>query len=218
MESFIGFGTKTLQDFLVPPSQKVYVVDDDPEILSVLSQTLSRSGFDAELYDSCKQFLAAYDAERPGCILLDISMPEMDGMQLLEVLNEKSNQTPVIFLTGTATVGTAVEALKCGAVDFIEKPYRAAALVESVRNALLLDKERRDQRGALDDVTRRYEKLTAREKEVMFWMAEGKANKVIADILEISSRTVEIYRKNIYDKLEASSVAEIVKMRLLLEA
>ena len=112
MESFIGFGTKTLQDFLVPPSQKVYVVDDDPEILSVLSQTLSRSGFDAELYDSCKQFLAAYDAERPGCILLDISMPEMDGMQLLEVLNEKSNQTPVIFLTGTATVGAAVDLME----------------------------------------------------------------------------------------------------------
>ncbi|MCP4465669.1 MAG: response regulator, partial [Halieaceae bacterium] len=80
----------------MPPSHKVYVVDDDPDILSVLSQTLSRAGLDAELFDSCKQFLAAYDAERPGCILLDISMPEMDGMQLLDVLNEKSNQTPVI--------------------------------------------------------------------------------------------------------------------------
>jgi two-component system response regulator FixJ len=201
----------------VPPSEKVYVVDDDPEILSVLSQTLRRSGLDAQMYDSCKLFLSAYDAERPGCILLDISMPEMDGMQLLDVLNKKSNQTPVIFLTGTATVGAAVEALKCGAVDFIEKPYRAAGLIESVRNALVLDKERRNQRGALEDVTRRYEKLTAREKEVMFWMAEGKANKVIAGILDISSRTVEIYRKNIYDKLEASSVAEIVKMKLLLE-
>lgn len=201
----------------MPSSDKVFVVDDDPEILSVLSQTLRRSGLDAETYASSKLFLNAYDAERPGCILLDISMPEMDGMELLDVLNKKSNQTPVIFLTGTATVGSAVEALKCGAVDFIEKPYRAKTLLESVQNALALDKERRNHRGALENVSRRYETLTAREKEVMFWMAEGKANKVIASILDISSRTVEIYRKNIYEKMEADSVAEIVKMKILLE-
>ena len=120
-------------------SEKIYVVDDDPDILTVLSQTLRRSGLDAETYSSCKRFLSAYDAERPGCILLDISMPEMDGMQLLDALNNKANETPVIFLTGTATVGSAVEALKCGAVDFIEKPYRAKALLASVQHALALD-------------------------------------------------------------------------------
>ncbi|NQX87512.1 MAG: response regulator transcription factor [Halioglobus sp.] len=198
-------------------SEKIYVVDDDPDILTVLSQTLRRSGLDAETYSSCKRFLSAYDAERPGCILLDISMPEMDGMQLLDALNNKANETPVIFLTGTATVGSAVEALKCGAVDFIEKPYRAKALLASVQHALALDRERRERRGTLEGVARRFEKLTAREKEVMSWMAEGKANKVIAAILDISSRTVEIYRKNIYEKMEADSVAEIVKMKLLLD-
>lgn len=194
--------------------QAVYVVDDEQDICNLLRDFLATAGLSVKTFTSGKEFLATYDQDRPGCLLLDISMPGMSGLEVLEELKSRGCMTPVIFLTGSGNVSTAVEALKGGAIDFIEKPPRLEALLNCVRNALSVDLQGRYERMQRLDIEHRIELLTPRETEVMRWLVEGKSNKMIARILDISSRTVEIHRKNIIDKMQANSVADLVKMNL----
>ena len=158
--------------------------------------------------------MLTYSPENPGCLLLDIGMPEINGLELMEALIARGNRTPVIFLTGNATIANAVEMLKAGALDFIEKPPQIDLLLSCVRKALEVDLQRRYEQLQFSDIDQRLKRLTAREREVLTWITEGKSNKMIARILDISSRTVEIHRANILNKMQAQSVAELVKMEL----
>ena len=158
--------------------------------------------------------MLTYSPENPGCLLLDIGMPEINGLELMETLIAQGNRTPVIFLTGNATIANAVDMLKAGAVDFIEKPPQIGLLLSCVRKALGVDLQRRYEQLQFSDIDQRLKRLTAREREVLSWITEGKSNKMIARILDISSRTVEIHRANILNKMQAHSVAELVKMEL----
>ena len=198
----------------MPAEPTVYVIDDEPDICDILNDILEAAHIKVKTYTSPREFMLSYSPENPGCLLLDIGMPELNGLELMEALIAKGNRTPVIFLTGSATIANAVDMLKAGAVDFIEKPPQVDLLLSCVRKALEVDSQRRCEQLEFSSINGRLKLLTAREREVLTWITEGKSNKAIALILDISSRTIEIHRANILNKMQAHSVAELVKMDL----
>lgn len=197
---------------LLPKLSTVYAVDDDPLIRDLLEQVFRNADILVETYASADEFLLHYSPANPGCILIDMVMPGMSGLDLQKVLLTEGNYTPIIFLTGTAKVQFAVEALKAGAVDFLEKPVAPAELLDSVEKAMEVDLTNRYERLLRSHVQLKLSSLTPRESEVMKWLIKGHSNKMIARVLGISSRTVEIHRKNIIDKMEASSLIDLVNM------
>lgn len=196
------------------PEPTVYIVDDELIIRSILEDIFDAANLPVATYASAEDFLLAYSPENPGCLLLDIIMPGMNGLELQKALSALGNNTPVIFLTGSGEVPIAVEALKAGAIDFIEKPVEAKTVLNSVKNAMELDLRRRYERLQRSQVEQRIALLTPRELEVMNWVVQGKSNKMIARILDISSRTVEVHRKKVIDKMQAGSMADLVQMVL----
>tara|TARA_B100001540_G_scaffold166788_1_gene147536 strand:+ start:6654 stop:7283 length:630 start_codon:yes stop_codon:yes gene_type:complete len=188
----------------------VYAVDDDPTTLTLLRALLADADVQVETYESAESFLLAYSPERPGCLLLDVVMPGMDGLELQRTLDELGSDIPIIFLSGTAEVRTAVRALKAGAIDFIEKPLNATRIKRCVQYAVQLDLERRYVKSRRCEAELKRRLLTRREREVMDWMVKGKSNKEIARILGISSRTVEVHRGRVMEKMEARNVLELV--------
>lgn len=196
----------------------VYAVDDDPFILSLLEKILKNANRAIETYASAEDFLRGYSPANPGCILVDMLMPGMSGLELQDVLLEQGNYTPIIFLSGAAKVRFAVEALKSGAVDYLEKPISAGQLVETVDRAIEQDMANRYERLQRSHIELKVSQLTARESEVMNWLVKGNSNKMIAQILGISSRTVEIHRRNIIAKMQAQSVLDLVNMMNELES
>lgn len=198
----------------MPTEPTVYVIDDEPDMCEVLSDILESKHIKVKTYTSPREFMRTYSPDNPGCLLLDIGMPDINGLELMEAIIALENRTPVIFLTGNATIANAVEMLKAGALDFIEKPPKIDVLLSCVRKALELDLQRRYEQQRFCDISQRLNLLTAREREVLTWITEGKSNKMVARILDISSRTVEIHRANILNKMQAQSVAQLVKMDL----
>jgi len=198
----------------MPPEPTVYIVDDELIIRSILEDIFDAANLPVATYASAEDFLLTYSPDNPGCLLLDIIMPGMNGLELQKVLTAQGNNTPVIFLTGSGEVPIAVEALKAGAIDFIEKPVEAKTVLNSVKKAMELDLRRRYERLQRSQVEQRVALLTPRELEVMNWVVQGKSNKMIARILDISSRTVEVHRKKVIDKMQAGSVADLVQMVL----
>ncbi len=196
----------------MPTEPTVYVIDDEPDICKVLSDILEGAHIKVKTYTSPREFMLTYSPDNPGCLLLDIGMPDINGLELMEAIIARGNRTPVIFLTGNATVANAVEMLKAGAVDFIEKPPQIDLLLSCVRKALEVDLQRRYEQLQFSDIDQRLKRLTAREREVLTWITEGKSNKMIARILDISSRTVEVHRRNILAKMEANSLVDLAKM------
>ncbi len=194
------------------PGPTVYVVDDNRTIRNWLEETLKTENLIVESYASAEDFLVTYSPDNPGCLLLDIVMPGMDGLELQKVLTAQGNQTPIIFLTGKAKVHMAVDAMKAGAVEFIEKPVQLDVLLNYVNKAMRLDLRNRHEQLQRSQIEQRMMLLTPRECEVLEWLIQGKSNKMIARILGISSRTIEIHRKNIIDKMQANSVVDLVKM------
>ncbi len=192
--------------------QTVFIVDDDPIIRNVLEAIFSPENIDVKLYPSAEKFLLEYDASNAGCILLDIMLPGMNGVELHEVIAALGNKVPVIFLTGTAEVSIAVERLKAGAMDFITKPFDRESVLGTVKRALEIDLQAQKDRLKNQDVTARFNSLTPREREVMGEVVRGLANKSIARNLGISSRTVEVHRKNLMHKMQARSPADLVVM------
>ena len=190
----------------------VYAVDDDPLVLSFLTQVLTEAHLPVETYVCAEEFLNSYNPANPGCILIDMLMPGLNGLELQEALKSQRNVTPVIFLSGADTVHVAVEALKSGAIDFLEKPISAKDLVQTVENAMKLDLQNRYEQLQHSHTELKLALLTPRESEVMKWMLEGNTNKMIARILGISSRTVEVHRKNVFDKMDSSSLVDLAKM------
>ncbi len=198
----------------MPPEPTVYIVDDELIIRLILEDIFNAANLPVETYASAEDFLVTYSPDNPGCLLLDIIMPGIDGLELQKALTARGNKTPVIFLTGSGDVPIAVEAMKAGATDFIQKPVEADTVLKCVNKAMALDLRRRYERLQRSQVEQRITLLTPRELEVMNWVVRGKSNKMIARILDISSRTVEVHRKKVIDKMQAESVADLVQMVL----
>lgn len=192
----------------------VFVVDDDAAVRDALKLLLRSVGHAVETYGSAQEFLDAYGEDRPGCLVLDIRMPGMSGLELQQKLNEKHSILPIIFITGHGDVPMAVEAMQAGAVDFIQKPFRDQDLIDRINQALEKDSANRAALGERNDIRRRLETLTPREREVLDLVVHGKANKVIAGDLKLSQRTVEIHRARVMEKMQASSLAHLVRMVL----
>ncbi len=196
----------------------VYVVDDDQAVRDSLGLLLRSMGLKAQLFESGQAFLDAFDPDWCGCLVLDIRMPGMSGMELHQRLREVHNHLPVIFVTGHGDVPMAVEAMHNGAFDFIQKPFRDQELLDRINQALSWDAEHRSEEDLRRQVQERFATLTPREREVMEWVVRGLANKVIAMDLELSQRTVEIHRARVMEKMHARSLADLVRMSLLVKS
>ena len=194
----------------------VYVVDDDDGMRRALGALLTTVGYKTALFGRPSEFLARFKSEHPGCLVLDIRMPEMSGLELQQQLNRTGIMLPVIFMTGHGDVPMAVQAMKDGAFQFIQKPFRDQELLDHINHALHHDAEIRKDLGRRADVQRRLETLTPRERQVMDLVVNGEANKVMAIDLGLSERTVEIHRAKVMEKMGARSVAHLVKMNLTL--
>jgi two-component system, LuxR family, response regulator FixJ len=192
----------------------VYVVDDDDGMRRALSLLLSTVGYKTAAFATPRDFLDKFTPDAAGCLVLDIRMPGMSGLELQQYLNRMGSMLPVIFITGHGDVPMAVQAMKEGAFEFVQKPFRDQDLLDRINHALQQDKENRGALALRSDVMRRFEALTAREKQVMDLVVDGAANKVIAIDLGLSERTVEIHRAKVMEKMGARSVAHLVKLQM----
>ncbi|HEB97535.1 MAG TPA: response regulator transcription factor [Sedimenticola thiotaurini] len=190
----------------------VFVVDDDQAMRNSLKWLIESVGMHVETYDSAAEFIRNYYPGRAGCLLLDVRMPGMSGLELQQYFLENQINIPIIIITGHGDVPMAVRAMKAGAVDFIEKPFNDELLLESIRNALSLDVERRTAQAERAEIATRLAHLTPRELEVMEMVTDGRSNKEIAQALGVSAKTVEAHRARVMEKMEARSLADLVKM------
>ena len=190
----------------------VFVVDDDPAVLGSLGTLIRVMYPRVETYSSAADFLAAYKADRPGCLVLDVAMPGMSGLELHRVLLERQLSIPVIFITGHGNVKMAVQAMAHGAVNFLEKPFRDEELWESIRKAIEADRQNRLTHNRRTAVNSRLSKLADGEREVLELILAGNSNREIAASLNISVRTVEDRRARVMRKMEANSLAELVQL------
>jgi two-component system response regulator FixJ len=200
------------------PVPIVYVIDDDDGMRRALSLLLSTVGYKTLVFPNPGDFLAQFDPDTHGCLILDIRMPGMSGLELQQHLNRTGSMLPVIFITGHGDVPMAVQAMKEGAFEFIQKPFRDQDLLDRINHALQQDAESRSNLARRADVVRRLETLTPRERQVMDMVVDGSANKVIAIDLNLSERTVEIHRAKVMEKMGARSVAHLVKLQLSLRS
>lgn len=192
----------------------VYIVDDDQAIRHAMELLMRSVGLDYEIFHSGDDFLSNHTNERAGCLVLDIRMPGLGGLELQEKLNNSGSTLPIIFISGHGDVPMAVEAMQKGAVDFIQKPFRDQELLDRIGEALKTDQERRSAREEKAEVQSRIEKLTNRERQVLDLVVTGKPNKVIAYELGVSQRTVEIHRARVMEKMRAKSLADLVRMHM----
>lgn len=193
----------------------IYIVDDDAAVRDSLALLLRLNGYSSVAFPSARDFLDALDPARGGIALFDIRMPQMSGLELQKELMRRGIEMPIVFITGHGDVTQAVEAMKGGAVDFLEKPFEEERLLESVQSCMrrLEEREARAQQSA--GIVSRLETLTPRERQVLRLVSEGLTSKAIADRLGISARTVDIYRANIMDKMHARNAVDLVRMVLL---
>lgn len=191
--------------------QLVYIVDDDEALRDSLIWLLESTGLKAQSFSSAEAFLAAWDQSMRGCLVLDIRMPGMSGLEMHERLISMHSALPVIFITGHGDVPMAVSALKKGAVDFIEKPFNDQDMVKLIRNALASEQKQYEHRRQEADAQRRIDQLTPREREVLELIVAGRLNKQIADDLGISIKTVEVHRARVMEKMGVNSLAELVQ-------
>jgi len=190
--------------------QMVFVVDDDAAVRDSIAELVESVGLQAECYASAAEFLDNLEPERPGCLVLDVRMAEMSGLELQQRLNTLGISMPVIMLTGHGDVTMAVEAMKAGAVDFLQKPYREQALLDSINTALMKDATDRRSDAVDERLDQRLAGLTEREREVLDQLLLGKTSKEIARILAISPRTAEVHRRNLLHKLGFRTVKELM--------
>lgn len=193
----------------------VYLIDDDDAMRDSLSFLLSTQGVVVKTYESPLRFLADAANVGRGCIITDLRMPDMTGLQLVKRLKDMGVGAPVIVITGHGDVPLAVEAMKAGVVDFIEKPFSDEVILSSLQGACARADDAAQEQADRAHARQRIESLSGREREVMAALVAGRANKVIADDLGISARTVEIYRANVMSKLQARSLSELVRLALI---
>lgn len=192
----------------------IFVVDDDPGVRQSLEMLIRAIGQSVETYASAGEFLDAYTSERPGCLVLDLRMPGMSGLELQEELGSRGSNLPVIFITAHGDVPTAVDAVKGGAIDFIQKPFRDQDLIEKIELALEQNERALEETAERGDVQARVASLTSRERQVMDIVVDGRTNKAMATELRLSERTVEIHRARVMSKMGADSLPDLVKMAL----
>lgn len=195
----------------------VFYVDDDEAMCESIRFLMESVSLNIETFSSARKFLDSYDAERAGCLLLDVRMPEMSGLELQEQLRKRKINIPIIFITGHGDVPMATRAMKAGAVEFLTKPFNDQTLLDSIQNAIEIDTERRKIAFERDKIADRINRLTPREYEVMQCVIKGNLNKVTAYELGISSKTVELHRAKIMEKMKAKSLAQLVAMVLIHE-
>ncbi len=199
----------------MPNSQVVHVIDDDADVRQSLAFLLSTTGLAVRVYDSAVAFLKSLPDVQDGCIVTDVRMPEIDGLELQRRLKAANSDLPVIVITGHGDIALAVEAMKVGAMDFIEKPFDDEVLLAAIKSALARRSSDRERGSKSAEVRARIAKLSERERQVLDGLVAGKPNKVIAYDLGISARTVEIYRANVMSKMQADSLSALVRMVLL---
>ncbi|MDI1285958.1 MAG: response regulator FixJ [Reyranella sp.] len=199
----------------MPGSQIIHVIDDDVDVRQSLAFLLSTAGLAVRVHESAVAFLAALPELQDGCIVTDVRMPDMDGLELQRRLRANKIGLPVIVMTGHGDVALAVEAMKAGAVDFIEKPFDDEVLLGAIRSALARHAEGAKNEKRRAEIRGRLDLLSEREREVLDGLVAGKPNKIIAYDLGISARTVEVYRANLMTKMQADSLSELVRMAIL---
>jgi len=197
--------------------QQIYVVDDDEAVRDAISMLLETVGIAHRVYDSATAFLEDYTPDLPGCLVLDIRMPGISGLELQEELGRRQSTLPIIFITGHGDIPMAVDAMRKGAVDFIKKPFRDQDLLDRIHEALEHDARGQQRRAANSELHSQYESLSPRERQVFERVAKGQANKVIAIELSISERTVEIHRAQVMKKMHARTLAQLVRSKIELE-
>ena len=193
---------------LVPTA---YVVDDDESIRGLWRWLLESNGVAVQTFPSAAAFIAGYRRGGPGCLVLDVRLPGMSGPELQEHLRREGIEIPIVFVSGHGDVPTAVKAIKGGAVDFIQKPFDYREALAIVGRAFEVDADMRERRTGRIETAERFASLTAREREVLDFILEGKSNKIIAEELDISVRTVEFHRANVMDKMRAGSIADLIR-------
>ena len=199
---------------LMPPTpgHTVFMVDDDEAVRKAISRLLRSAGIASAVFASPSEFLAQYNPDMPGCLVLDMAMPDLDGLQLQTALNEKGCILPIIFLTGHGDVSKSVQAMKQGAFDFLSKPAKDKDLLTAVRAAFERDTVVRQERAKLFEIRARLETLTPREREVLQHVVSGKLNKQIAGDLGIAEATVKMHRAHVMEKMKVESVAELTRL------
>ena len=190
----------------------VYVVDDDPDLLRALERLLQSAALDVATFSSAHDFLDQYDRNAPGCLVLDLAMPGLGGLELQRTLERQENLLPIIFLTGRGDIALSVEAMKHGAADFLTKPVDDTALISAIHAALAKNRARRSMSAERERVTRCLATLTERERQVLELVVAGKLNKQIADELGTVEKTVKFHRGNLMRKMGVRVVADLVKM------
>lgn len=198
----------------------VYIIDDDKAVRDSLAWLLESAGLSVRAYESARAFLDELDrmAEEPrGCLLVDIRLPGMSGLDLQDALRERGVCTPVIVITGHGDVPVAVRAMKAGAFDFVEKPFADQVLLDRIREALDHDQHRCQERDDRQALVERFERLSVRERQVMERVVQGKLNKQIAAELGLSPKTIEVHRSKVMDKMQAASLAELVRIAIAIE-
>lgn len=200
---------------LIETTSTVFLVEDDEHFRKLIALHIESAGVNIQQYTSAEDFLSSFDPAQPGCLLLDIYMPGMTGLELQKTLVERNIQIPTIIMTSEGDVATAVQAMKAGAIDYIEKPLDKDKLLERIYECLVLDFSRRDKAARLKKYSNYLGELTTREYEIMELMVSGRMNKVIADELGISQRTVEDHRAKVMEKLKAKSITDVVRIHLL---
>ncbi|KPK03430.1 MAG: histidine kinase [Gemmatimonas sp. SG8_28] len=202
---------------MVSADALVYVVDDDPAVLDAIRLLLRSVGLRSQTFESAAAFLDAFDRDQHGCLVLDVRMPSMSGIDLQEKLQEIGATIPIVFVTAHGDIPMAVQAVKAGALDFIPKPFRDQDLLDRVQQAIAIDTQQRREQEEKLSVSARYNALSPREREVLELVVAGKANKVIAADLGISQRTVEIHRARVMQKMGADSLPDLVRLTIELD-
>ena len=199
----------------MPADGVVHVIDDDADVRQSLAFLLSTAGLAVRVHDSAVAFLKVLPEIKDGCVVTDVRMPGIDGLELQRRLGQLEKRLPVIVMTGHGDVPLAVEAMKAGAVDFIEKPFDDEVMLSAIRAALARNADDRERNARAAAIQERIARLSDRERDVLDRLVAGKANKVIAYELGISPRTVEVYRANVMTKMQADSLSELVRMALI---
>ena len=197
--------------------QTVFIVDDDEGVRDGLSLLLATVGLSCELHESAQEFLGAYDGDKRGCLVLDIRMPRMTGLDLQKKLQAMGSTLPIIFITGHGDIPMAVEAMRRGALDFIRKPFREQDLLERINEALYIDEDAHRKAMDRQELAEKLSTLSHREKEVFDRVADGQMNKVIASDLGITERTVEVHRGQVMRKLDVRTLAQLVRVKIEVE-